>query len=120
MFPQNFIDLPPGRDLALFADHGKGTASFDLLADTTRIDGVDMPALVTSHVYRAWLLRELERHHIDEAMLRSVVLSVDFTVTRARVRDLGVDRIGEACFTFGCVCTVATDTQTYTGARAGE
>lgn len=120
MFPQNFLDLPPGRDLALFAEHGKGTAIFDLLADTACIDGVDMPALVTSHVYRAWLLRELERHHIDEAMLRSVVLSVDFTVTRIRVRDLGVDRIGEAWFAFDCVCTVATDTRTYTGARADE
>jgi hypothetical protein len=120
MFPQRFLDLPEGGDLAVFARHGQGTAIFDLLAGTSHVDGIDAPEMTTAHVYRAWLLRELERHHIDTAMLRSVVLSVDFTATRIRVRDLGAERIGEACFVFDCVCTVETDTRTYTGARAGE
>jgi hypothetical protein len=120
MFPQRFIDLPEGGDLGVFARHAQGAASFDLLAGTACIHGVDKPELVTPRTYRAWLLRELERHRIDEAMLRSVVLSVDFTVTRIRVRDLGVDRIGEACFAFDCVCTVVTDTRAYTCVRMGE
>lgn len=120
MFPQRFLDLPEGGDLTVFAQHVQGTARLDLLACTACIDGVDAPALAAPHTYRAWLLRELERHRIDEAMLRSVVLSVDFNVADIRIRDLGVHRIGEACFAFDCVCTVATDTRIYTGARAGE
>ena len=120
MFPQRFLDLPEGGDLGVFARYVQGTVMFDLLTGTSHVDGIDDPEMTVPHVYRAWLLRELERHRIDEAMLRSVVLSVDFTATRIRVRDLGVYRIGEACFAFDCVCTVATDTRTYTGARAGE
>jgi hypothetical protein len=120
MFPQRFLDLPEGGDLRVFARQGQGTAMFDLLAATSHVDGIDVPEMATPHAYRAWLLRELERHRIDAAMLRAVVLSVDFTVTRIRVRDLGIERIGEACFAFDCVCTVATDTRSYTGARAGK
>lgn len=120
MFPQRFLDLPEGGDLAVFARHVQGTAMFDLLAGTACIDCVEAPALVTPHTYRAWLLRELERHHIDEAMLRSVVLSVDFTVADIRIRDLGVFRGGAASFAFDCMCTVATDARIYTCSRTGE
>lgn len=120
MFPQRFLDLAEGGDLTVFAQHVQGTARLDLLAGTACIDGVDAPALAAPHTYRAWLLRELERHHIDEAMLRSVILLVEFTVTNIRVRDLGVFRDGAASFAFDCMCTVETGTRTYTCNRTGE
>ncbi|MCC7248937.1 MAG: hypothetical protein IT473_09970 [Lysobacter sp.] len=113
MFPQRFLDLPEGVDLAVLADKKSGVAVFDFLEGTASIDGVRHPEMRTGDRYRTWLLKEAEAHGIPfDAFLRAS-MTVEFEVTNIRIEESFGHTFRSANFGFTCMSELRTDEKSY-------
>jgi hypothetical protein len=113
MLPQRFLDLPSGFDLAVFAKHRRGVATFDVLNGRSEIDGTPVADLRTGAEYRAWLAKELAAHRISSSMLVSVELTVAFVVEDIQAKESYGHVFRSANFTFECTSTLRTDEKSY-------
>jgi hypothetical protein len=113
MLPQRFLDLPSGFDLAVFAKHRRGSATFDVLNGASAIDGIAVADLRTGAEYRAWLAKELAAHHISSGALVAAELAVSFVVEDIQVKESFGHVFRSAHFTFECTSTLCTDEKSY-------
>ena len=114
MFPQRFIDLPEGYDLALLARAKRGVASFNLLEGTASIDGVPEPLLRTASSYREWLHKEAAAHGVELEGIRSASMEVRFEVDAVEVEESFGHVSHSARFRFECASELRTDEKSYT------
>jgi len=120
MLPQRFLDLPSGFDLAVFAKYRQGVATFNVLNGEANIDGVPDSNLRTGSEYQAWLLKELEAHHVSPDALLSASLVVSFLVENIEIKESYGHVFRSAHFTFRCSSAINTDEKTYEGQSEGS
>lgn len=119
MFPQRFLDLPSGYDLAVLAKAERGRALFDFLGGTSSIDGTSQPNLRTGASYRDWLLKEAASHGIDAGALVHASMEVAFEVTGIEIKESFGHVSHSATFTFQCASEVRTDERSYSCQSVG-
>ena len=120
MFPQRFLDLPGGFDLAVLAKEKSGIVVFDFLQGTASIGGISQPEMRTGAEFRTWLLREAAAHGISmEALLRAS-MSVAFEVTGIEVKESFGHVFHIATFSFECASERLTDEKSYACCSSGS
>jgi hypothetical protein len=119
MLPQRFLDLPSGFDLAVCAKHRRGVATFNVLNGQSAIDGAPVADLRTGGEYQAWVVKELESHHIAQSALLSAELTVAFVVEDIQVKESFGHVFRSAHFSFECTSTLRTDEKSYACHREG-
>lgn len=119
MFPQRFLDLAEGLDLAVLAREKHGVVEFDFLQGTASIGGLSKPEMRTGAVCREWLLKEAEAHDIPADALLHASMNVAFEVTGIDVKESYGHVFRSAHFSFECTSQLRTDEKTYTGHASG-
>ena len=120
MFPQKFLDLPEGHDLAILAKEKSGVVEFDFLQGTALIAGVSRPEFRTSTNFRAWLVRESEAHGIPFESLLQASMRVAFEVTGIEVKESFGHVSRSATFSFVCESDLRTDERSYVCRSSGS
>lgn len=120
MFPQKFLDLPEGLDLAILAEEERGRVEFDFLDGTASVNGAPRPEMRTSVVYRAWLQREMAAHGIPMEALLQASMGVAFEVTAIKVKESFGHVFRSATFSFECVSALRTDERAYVCRSSGS
>jgi hypothetical protein len=113
MLPQRFLDLPSGFDLAVFANHQKGYALFNVLTGEASIDGAPNVDLRTANEYRAWLEREMVAHRIAQDAFLKAELGISFVVENVQLKESYGNVFRSAQFSFRCESTFHTDEAEY-------
>lgn len=114
MFPQRFLDVPSGYDIAVCARYEKGIVRFDFLNGTALLDGKAAPAMRTAQDYREWLESECNRHQIPIASLEEASMRVEFVVSDYNEGQGLLVQLNSAHFYFSCESCVRTDEKSYT------
>jgi len=113
MLPQRFLDLPSGFDLAVFANHEKGVALFNILTGEAFIDGVPNVDLRTASEYQAWLGKEMANHRIAKDALLKAEFGVSFVVDNMQLKESYGHQFRSAQFSFHCESILRTDEAEY-------
>jgi hypothetical protein len=119
-FCQRVIDLPDGYDLASFARYGSGIYRANILTGACSHNKIEIPQLRLCDLYRQWMHKQFERHHIQEEGIRDAVLQMEVSVSEVSVRSSYGHRFASARFSFACECEIKTDEKSYVGKMQGE
>lgn len=120
MFPQRFLDLPEGFDLAVLAREKSGIVEFDFLRGIASIGDVPKPEMRTGASYREWLLRESAAHGIPAEALLHASMKVAFNVSGIEVKESDGHVFHSATFSFHCTRALRTDEKSCIGRSSGS
>jgi len=118
LFPQWFIDLTSGYDVAAFVHYGSGSYQLDILTGQCTRDGIAIPSLATCRQYREWLEQHLKKHNVPPG-LAHVRLSINVVVSEIQVKKSYGHVLASAHFDFDCHSEIATAEKTYCGHMRG-